>query len=42
MKTDVHRLVADMTIARGNRMLPLPMSRTGEHQENQDPVEQSL
>lgn len=42
MKMDVHRLVADLTIAGGNRVLSLSVPRTGEHQESQDTIEQSI
>ena len=41
-QVDVHCLFADMKTARGNRMLPLFVSRTGEHQESQNPIEQSI
>ena len=41
-RMDDHHDLADMTVARGNRLLSLFVSRTGEHQEGQNTVEQSI
>ena len=36
---NVRRLLADVTIARRNRVLSLLVSRTGEHQESKNTIE---
>ena len=41
-RMDDHHDLADMTVARGNRLLSLFVSGTGEHQEGQNTVEQSI